>query len=58
MRGVFPRPGRLKAIRRLMRFYQKSGLQTLARSTGVMRVLPPQVREMEDVIPEIDAIPL
>ncbi|GLG02298.1 glycolate oxidase iron-sulfur subunit [Alicyclobacillus hesperidum subsp. aegles] len=53
LRGIFPRPGRLKTIRRLMRFYQKSGLRSLARSTGVMRVLPPQVREMEDVIPEI-----
>ncbi|ACV59538.1 (Fe-S)-binding protein [Alicyclobacillus acidocaldarius] len=53
LRGVFPRPARLRIIRRLMRFYQKSGLQKLARSTGVLRVLPPQVREMEDVIPEI-----
>lgn len=63
LRGVFPHPKRLKTLRGLMRFYQKSGLRTAARKTGALRVLPKHLREMEAVIPDIqpkaaiDALP-
>lgn len=64
LRGVFPHPQRLKALGRLLRFYQRSGLRTVARKSGALRILPAAAREMEAVIPEIasrfavDALPL
>jgi glycolate oxidase iron-sulfur subunit len=63
LRGIFPHPGRLKTVRGLMRFYQKSGLRTVIRKTGLLKVLPKHLVEMEGVIPEIsrsrslDALP-
>jgi glycolate oxidase iron-sulfur subunit len=63
LRGIFPRPARLKKIRRLMRFYQKSGLRTAVHKMGLLKVLPMHLRELEAVIPDIteqsalDALP-
>lgn len=36
---VFPRMGLFRAAARLLRFYQRSGIQTAARATGLLRLL-------------------
>jgi glycolate oxidase iron-sulfur subunit len=51
--GVFPKPRRLRRLRGLLRFYQTSGLRSLVRATGLLRVLPRHLREMESVLPPI-----
>ena len=38
-RGLLPHPKRLVALARLLYFYQHSGLQSLARATGILRLL-------------------
>jgi glycolate oxidase iron-sulfur subunit len=53
LRGVFPKPKRLRRLRSLLRFYQTSGLRRLVRFTGLLRVLPRHLREMESVLPPI-----
>ncbi len=53
LRGVFTHPKRLQSVGKLIRFYQKSGLRTIARNTGALRLLPKGAREMEAVIPQI-----
>ena len=53
-RRLLPHPSRIAFFARLLRFYQRSGLQTLARRSGVLRaiglaereaLLPPQFQE-------------
>jgi glycolate oxidase iron-sulfur subunit len=44
--------GRLAFMARLMRFYQRSGLQTLLRKTGLLRLF--RVANLDRVAPEID----
>lgn len=55
LRGIFPYPARLHALGSLLRFYQRSGMQRIVRGTGLLRVLPDAMREMEGVMPEISA---
>ncbi|MDI3257027.1 MAG: heterodisulfide reductase-related iron-sulfur binding cluster [Kyrpidia sp.] len=55
LRRIFPSPKRLRTLARLGRFYQRSGLAGLARATGVLRLLPAHLREMEHALPEIPA---
>lgn len=49
---VFPRQSRMRMLGRGLRFYQKSGLQRVARGTGVMRLFPKHLRDMEQILPE------
>jgi len=49
---LLPRQNRLYAAGRLLRFYQRSGLQRTVRKWGLLRWLPIQLREMEAVLPE------
>jgi len=51
-RGVFPHQNRMKLLGRSLRLYQKSGLQKIARGTGVMKLFPAHMREMERILPE------
>ncbi|TJY42293.1 (Fe-S)-binding protein [Cohnella pontilimi] len=53
--GVFPHRSRLKWLGRSLRFYQKSGLRKIARATGILRVLPKHLQEMEGILPEATA---
>jgi len=51
-RWLLPRPGRIAFFARLFRIYQKSGLQTLARKTGVLRAMG--LAEREALMPRVD----
>ncbi|MEV5027819.1 (Fe-S)-binding protein [Paenibacillus sp. LPE1-1-1.1] len=53
--GVFPHRNRLKWLGRSLHFYQKSGLRQVARGTGMMRLFPAYLREMEGILPEASA---
>lgn len=50
--NVFVHPGRLKLALLPARVMQKLGLYALLRKTGVMKLLPPQLRKMEQMLPE------
>jgi glycolate dehydrogenase iron-sulfur subunit len=51
-RNIIPNYGTLKTVAGLMRFYQKSGLQSLARVTGITRLMG--MGDVEKLAPEID----
>lgn len=51
-KGVFPNRGKLKLLGASLGIYQKSGLQKLARGTGIMKLFPKHLQEMEAVLPE------
>lgn len=53
LRGIFPFPRRLFLLGTLIKIYQKSGLQWLTRKTGLLRMLPAHLRQMEAVLPEV-----
>jgi glycolate oxidase iron-sulfur subunit len=48
----FPRPGRLASMARALRFYQRSGLQSLVRSYGLLAPFK-RLRSMEALLPEL-----
>ena len=52
-RNIIPNYGRLKSVAGLMRFYQRSGLQSLARATGITKLMG--VAEVEKLSPRIDS---
>jgi glycolate oxidase iron-sulfur subunit len=49
--SVFTRPARLKLVLLPARLLQKLGLYRLIRRSGVLRVLPAQLRKMEQMLP-------
>ncbi|MEF3301860.1 (Fe-S)-binding protein [Paenibacillus sp. GYB003] len=49
---MFPKPKRMKLVGKLLRTYQKSGLQKVARGTGIMNLFPKNMRDMEKILPE------
>jgi glycolate oxidase iron-sulfur subunit len=51
-RQLLPYPKRIAAMARLLRFYQRSGLQSLARSTGILKLLG--LAERERLLPAVD----
>ena len=50
LRHLMPFPGRLRRAAALLRFYQRSGLQTLARA---LHLVPRRLAEMEALLPPI-----
>ncbi len=50
--GLFPHPGRLGPMLRLFSLYQRSGLQGLARASGVLRLFP-RLGAMERLLPAL-----
>ncbi|HEY4979688.1 MAG TPA: (Fe-S)-binding protein [Candidatus Acidoferrum sp.] len=50
---LLPFPGRIRFAANLLGFYQRSGLQTLARGSGILMVLG--LAERERLLPKIDA---
>jgi glycolate oxidase iron-sulfur subunit len=52
-RKLLPYPSRIATAARLLRFYQRSGLAALARSTGILRLLG--LADRERLLPKIDS---
>ena len=55
LRHVLPHQGRLKALTSLARIYQRSGLQSVVRKSGVLRRLAPSLAEMEASMPAVSS---
>jgi glycolate oxidase iron-sulfur subunit len=51
--NTFPRVDRLRLMRPLLRAYQKSGLQSLVRGSGLLKLLPKQLSAMEALMPAL-----
>jgi len=51
-RRLLPNPGRIAAVAKALRFYQRSGIQGLVRATGLLRALG--LAERERLLPKID----
>ena len=54
LRLIFTRPLLLRAIGRVLRWYQASGAETLVRRLGLLRLLPRRLRELEPLTPRIE----
>src|ERR1700730_3395233 len=52
-RRLLPFPKRIATVARLLRFYQRSGLQSLARATGILKLLG--VDKRERLLPRVDS---
>jgi glycolate oxidase iron-sulfur subunit len=48
---LFPRPERLRLLLGPMRIYRRSGLQSLVRRSGILRLFPSSMRSMEALMP-------
>lgn len=51
LNGIFEHPTRLYALGTVLRFLQKSGLETFARKLGLLKILPKHLRDMETILP-------
>ncbi len=51
--GVFTNPGLLRILAVPLWIYQKTGLQSLVRATGLVKILPRRLRSMESLLPQI-----
>jgi len=51
--ALFPHPGRLRALAVPLWFYQRSGLRSFAHRAGLLKILPPRLRAMDALLPEI-----
>lgn len=49
---LFPQQKRMRKMTGLLSFYQRSGLQTVARKTKLLAVLPSQLQSMEKILPD------
>ncbi len=54
LRGVFTRPWLLRLIGRVLRIYQASGMETLVRKLGLLRLLPKNLRKLEPLMPRVE----
>jgi len=50
---IFPYPDRLKLLMPFLLLYQQSGLQTLVRSTGLLKKWLPNLAAMEEILPRL-----
>jgi glycolate oxidase iron-sulfur subunit len=55
LRRLFTSRRRLHALGRVLRFYQKSGLEKLVRGLGLLRLAPQRLRELEPLAPRMSA---
>jgi glycolate oxidase iron-sulfur subunit len=51
--GLFPHQNRMRMAMGLLGFYQRSGLQTVTRKTGMMKLFPDHLATMERVLPSV-----
>src|SRR5439155_9101143 len=52
-RELLPHPGRMRAAAALLRLYQRSGLQTLVRGSGLLERLSPRLAHAERSLPRV-----
>lgn len=52
LKNLFPHRNRLRRVGQALRFYQSSRLRHSAGVSGIMRLLPASLREMEQILPE------
>ncbi|VEF48610.1 glycolate oxidase iron-sulfur subunit [Bacillus freudenreichii] len=50
---LFPHPDRMNTLGSLLKFYQKSGVQTAVRKTGLINIMPDHLAEMEEIMPQV-----
>lgn len=50
---LFPHPNRLRVLALLLWFYQHTGLQSLLRRTGLLKLLPARLQAMENLAPPV-----
>src|SRR5437016_940415 len=53
LRWLFMDMGRLQLVGYAIRFYQQLGLQTLLRKSGVLKLLPRRLQELESMTPTV-----
>jgi glycolate oxidase iron-sulfur subunit len=53
MFGMFTRPERLRRMRLPLLAYQKSGLQSVVRGLGLLKLLPKKIQAMEGLLPKL-----
>ena len=58
LRKLVPHPDRLEAVMAPMRFYQRSGLQKLVRTLGILKMFPRPLERMEGLLPDLPSRPL
>jgi len=51
--ATFPHPDRLRQLALPLLAYQRSGLQTLVRRSGILRLLPRRLAAMEALLPQV-----
>ncbi len=51
--SLFPNVGKLRTMRPLLQFYQRSGLQSLVRGTGILKLFPKYMGTMEALLPKL-----
>ncbi len=51
--AIFTRPDRLRLLRWPLLAYQKSGLQSLVRSVGILKLFPKRLQSMEALMPKL-----
>ncbi|MBC8018859.1 MAG: (Fe-S)-binding protein [Verrucomicrobia bacterium] len=58
LRKLVPHPDRLETSMVPMRLYQRSGLQRLVRTLGVLKMFPKPLERMEGLLPDLPTRPL
>jgi glycolate oxidase iron-sulfur subunit len=53
VKWLFMEHARLQLVGRLIRLYQQLGLQTLLRRSGLMKLMPKRLRELEAMTPDV-----
>jgi glycolate oxidase iron-sulfur subunit len=51
--GLFPHPTRMRSLTNMIGIYQRTGLQSVVRKSGIMKVLPESLASMEKVLPKV-----
>jgi glycolate oxidase iron-sulfur subunit len=55
LKQLIPKQSRLKLVGSLLWFYQRSGIQWLVRKSGLLRLFPQNMHEMESILPVISS---
>jgi glycolate dehydrogenase iron-sulfur subunit len=56
--GLISHPGRMETATLPLRLYERSGIRKLVYQLGLIRLLPPQVRDLEAMLPHLPQRPI